>query len=157
MKFKKVYYIAFVFAGLQSCEPFVEKFHTIELQNNSSQNILFTLGTIGEAFVYPDTIIPLDKTKMSLAPLEAGYNTYIGRSPTWEERISYLPKDTLSFYIFAEDTINSYPWEVISTEYKVLKRYDFSVQDLEMLNYKISYPPTEQMKNVRMYPPYEGN
>src|SRR5690606_37896787 len=89
------------------------------------------------------------------SPLSANSNTYIDSRKPWSEAVTNLPNDTLSFYIFAEDTINSYPWKIISTEYKVLKRYDFSVQDLESLKYKISYSTTEQMKNMRMYLPYK--
>ena len=143
---------------LVSCEPFTEKFYTIELNNHSNSMIRYTYDkTNNRNMNYPDTLIYDNRDNIFLSPLSANSNTYIDSRKPWSEVINNLPNDTLSFYIFAEDTINSYPWEIISTEYKVLKRYDFSVQDLESLNYKISYPPTGQMKNVRMYPPYEGN
>jgi len=45
--------------------------------------------------------------------------------------------------------------ETIREEYKVLKRYDLSIEDIQLLNYEIPYPPTEVMRGMRMYPPYE--
>lgn len=154
---KKIY-IVFVLLIVVGCEPFTEKFYSIELNNHSNSMIRYTYDkTNSRNMNYPDTLINNNRDNIFLSPLSANSNTYIDSRKPWSEVINNLPNDTLSFYIFAEDTINSYPWEIISTEYKVLKRYDFSVQDLESLNYKISYPPTGQMKNVRMYPPYEGN
>ena len=39
------------------------------------------------------------------------------------------------------------------TSYKVLQRYDISPENIKSLKYNISYPPTEAMKNIKMYPP----
>jgi hypothetical protein len=62
--------------------------------------------------------------------------------------------DTLCFFILSTDTIAKYDWETIRTEYKILKRYDLSYQNFIKLGYKISYPPNERMKNIKMWPPY---
>ena len=61
----------------------------------------------------------------------------------------------MSIYLFDAETVDNTPWETIREEYKVLKRYDLSLEDIQFLDYEISYPPTEQMKDMRMYPPYE--
>jgi hypothetical protein len=57
------------------------------------------------------------------------------------------------------DTINKYSWEEIQRDYKVLRRYDLSVEDFNLLYKKngdseILYPPDERMKYMKMYPPY---
>jgi len=65
--------------------------------------------------------------------------------------------DTLSFAIFDADTIAAYPWDVINSEYKILRRYDLSIHDLQKLNYTLYYPPTEAMRNMKMYPEYGAN
>jgi len=36
----------------------------------------------------------------------------------------------------------------------ILRRYDLTQEDLQLLNWEVSYPPDERMKNMRMYPPY---
>jgi hypothetical protein len=71
-----------------------------------------------------------------------------------------IPSDTLSVFYFHVDTINKYSWEEIRQGYKVLRRYDLSIDDLYLLYNKydipeIPYPPDERMKNMKMYPPYE--
>ena len=45
-------------------------------------------------------------------------------------------------------------WEIEDYE-DVLVRYDLKREDLERLHWTISYPPTEAMKDIHMYPPYE--
>lgn len=74
---------------------------------------------------------------------------------SFEDLFSYLPQDTLSMYFFAQDTLNKYSWEEIQAGYKVLQRYDISLQDLIRLDYTIAYPPDERMKHIKMYPPFE--
>ena len=39
-------------------------------------------------------------------------------------------------------------------DYHLLCRYDFTLEDLESLNWNVYYPPTEEMKNIHMWPPY---
>ncbi|MCL2727598.1 MAG: hypothetical protein FWD56_04360, partial [Bacteroidales bacterium] len=64
--------------------------------------------------------------------------------------------DTLSFFIFDADIFNAYTWEEIQSGYMVLKRYDLSPQDLRALRRRITYPPDERMKNMKMHPPSEN-
>ena len=46
-------------------------------------------------------------------------------------------------------------YEYITQNYCVLQRYDFSRRDLEKLNCNITYPPTEEMSDIRMFPRYK--
>ena len=86
--------------------------------------------------------------------LESFLSTNID-SDNWEEEIESLPKDTLSIFIFSTDTLNKYSWEEVRRDYKILRRYDLSIQDLELLDYKVYYPPTPAMSRMKMYPKYE--
>lgn len=70
-------------------------------------------------------------------------------------QFKYWQCDTVSFFFFDKDTIDTYPWDYIVQNYCVLQRYDFSKEDLVRLNYQISYPPTEEMAHIHMYPPYK--
>ena len=59
--------------------------------------------------------------------------------------------------IFVLDAKYSYI-EVINRESDegiILVRYDMSLQDFKDLDWEISFPPDERMKNIRMSPPYE--
>ena len=65
--------------------------------------------------------------------------------------------DTVSFFIFDRDTVEVYSWDYIIQNYCVLQRYDFSKTDLVKLKCQISYPPTEEMANIHMFPSYKEN
>ena len=64
--------------------------------------------------------------------------------------------DTLKFYILDAVVVENTPWEVVARDYLVLKRYDLTLEDLQRLDWKITYPPTYAMKDIKQYPPY-GN
>ena len=41
-----------------------------------------------------------------------------------------MPNDTLSFFFFHVDTVRKYPLEILQKDYKILRRYDLSSQDI---------------------------
>ena len=57
------------------------------------------------------------------------------------------------YYLFSRDTLETVSWEEVVKEYKVLARYDLTLEDLERLNWTIYYPPNEKMKGIKMYYP----
>ncbi len=63
--------------------------------------------------------------------------------------------DTVSFFIFDKGIVDNHPWDYIVKNYCVLQRYDFSEDDLARINCQISYPPTKEMANMHMFPPYD--
>jgi len=62
--------------------------------------------------------------------------------------------DTVYVYVFDAAVVDNTPWEIVAEDYLVLKRYDLSLEDLQRLDWQITYPPTEAMKDVKQYPPY---
>jgi hypothetical protein len=48
--------------------------------------------------------------------------------------------DTLSVYIFDAQVLETTPWDTVKANYLVLKRYDLSLDDLNRLNWIITYP-----------------
>ena len=61
----------------------------------------------------------------------------------------------VSFYVIDQSIKESLNTLSIDESYPVIVRYDLTASDLEKLDYKVDYPPTEQMMFVHMYPPYE--
>ena len=61
-----------------------------------------------------------------------------------------LPSDTLMIFMMDADIVE------LHTNFKkaIIQRYDISLQDLQRLNWMLTYPPSESMKNVKMWPPY---
>ena len=62
--------------------------------------------------------------------------------------------DTLLVFVFNADTLDIYGWDTVCTYYKVEQRYDLSLEELQNLDFKLSFPPTEAMKHIHMWPPY---
>jgi hypothetical protein len=80
----------------------------------------------------------------------AFFNVFSGRSDCYENTL----KDTLYVFIFEEDVLANHPWADVVDKNLILQRYDLSLQDLQQLNWQISYPPSELMKDMKMYPPF---
>ncbi|MDR3244939.1 MAG: hypothetical protein LBT50_00720 [Prevotellaceae bacterium] len=111
-----------------------------------------------ENSVYPDILISFNKEE--LGRIKAQSYFVLATWKSIESLIDKIPSDTLSIYYFHPDTLNKYSWKEIQQGYKVLRRYDLSIEDIHSLKNEydvpeIPYPPTEAMKNMKMYPPYE--
>lgn len=61
---------------------------------------------------------------------------------------------TVFVYVFDADIVENTSWGIVARDYLVLKRYDLTLEDLQRLDWKITYPPTEATKNIKQYPPY---
>ncbi|MCK9617890.1 MAG: hypothetical protein M0R21_08655 [Lentimicrobiaceae bacterium] len=48
--------------------------------------------------------------------------------------------DTISVFIFDAHVLETAPWDTVKANYLVLKRYDLSLQDLQIMNWTITYP-----------------
>ena len=49
-------------------------------------------------------------------------------------------RDTLSVFIFDAQVLESTPWDTVKAKYLVLSRFDLSLDDLNKLNWIITYP-----------------
>jgi hypothetical protein len=117
----------------------MEKWYAIKVFNKTQRTIMITAGYEKESMnPYPDTSLPISRPHLQ----EVKSNEYgeIISSFKWEEEIDNLPSDTLSIYLFDADTVNICGWEEIAMDYKVLKRYDLSVDDLIKTNWTVTYP-----------------
>lgn len=103
---------------------------------------------------YPDITLPIDSVVIVM--VKSNEKQLVWRTLDREKLIKSLPADTLSVFIFHADTLSKYQWEEIRLDYKILRRYDLSLQNLKQLNFTIPCPPDERMENMKMYPPYEN-
>ena len=147
------------------CSNWVEKHYPLQIANNSNIDIAyyFYLAWQGghDGVVYPDTLLSFNQSELVAIKSGKQYKTYFSHVPI-TDWISSLPRDTLSVFYFHTDTLAKYKWDEIKERYKVLRRYDLSIEDINILHNKdgvpeIPYPPDERMKNMKMYPPYDNN
>lgn len=132
---KKILFVLMYFiCTASSCKdsPFVERVYRIKVVNNSLQNIYFF-----DSRVYPDTSLPT--TKPYFGGIGANSFGTLDSKEDWPDIFKKLPNDTLSIFILSNDTVNSYDWNVVSSQYKILKRYDLSLGDLQGSNWTVTY------------------
>lgn len=122
------------------CEHAMDYAYDINLVNNSGHSIGYYFAVGGKyGTFYPDSLpetsdyIIYDIGKVLQPGFEQHYKN-------WERFFQTLPYDTLSVFIFHTDTLNKYKWEEIRTGYKILKRYNLSLEDLKELDFTITYP-----------------
>jgi hypothetical protein len=59
-------------------------------------------------------------------------------------------------YVFNADLLAYKSWDEIVQNKLYLKLYVLHLEDLQRLDWKITYPPTEAMKDIEQYPPYSS-
>lgn len=103
--------------------------------------------------VYPDTTLrEFQEHSYKIQPNEK-YDLIATVNRTWDEKYNEdFPADTMSIFVLHADTFNLHDWSTIREDYKILIRYDLSLDDLKRLNYNIYYPPTPEMEGIKMYP-----
>lgn len=121
----------------------MDRRYSLLLKNNSDSPIIYLITE------NPDTSL-IDS--ISLKPvIQSGKSVDLWARSV---EISKVIEDSLLIYLFHIDTLKNNTWSDVRDGYKILKRYDLSLEDLEYLDYKLSYPPDAKMSGVKMYPPY---
>jgi len=139
----------------------------LELKNNSNDTLCVYVAN-GSHSAYPDTLLPEKYENVTMSRIDNNmtspiycFVTNLVSSP--EKFFQKLPKDTLSIFIFNEFEYDTIPkilmdsiWNEMNYGKLFLLRYDLSLKDLEKLDFLLTYPPDNIMKNVRQYPPYKN-
>ncbi|MCQ2282039.1 MAG: hypothetical protein MJZ99_05390 [Bacteroidales bacterium] len=135
-----------------SCDTDDEQHHRISFYNGSAYNVF-----VAKSYDYPDTSLWHTQNVMTLGwNLEVGAHNYnnealISRG-SYESK--FISMDTLIVFVFNSDTLSSRGWDYVKDHNNVTQRYDLSLSNLRNLNWRIAFPPTEEMRNIKMWPPY---
>lgn len=132
------------------------------LENNYGKKVRINFlddWSITHGYYKNDTSITwLEKEYLEIVFPEGKHIT-VGWGGDYADWFSVFPNDTLRIFFFDNELVNCTPWEEIVSGYRILRRYDLSVQDMKTLKgdsygITIPFPPTEVMKDMRMWPPY---
>ena len=126
--------------------------------HNSFHTIIacYTADGLNSGFSYPDTTLPRTLNSYLLREhVDSFCVVYSRRAGSYDDLLSTTQCGILSIYIFDQDSIDIHGWPEILSKNQYLVRYDLSADDLLSLRGHISFPPSRQMKNVKMYPPYD--
>lgn len=140
-KMVKILMIIFLVTNLCKCDKTaMDKKYAVYLLNNAEHSIGCYFGLGGNfGTLYPDTLLPVSNQYI-ITEIKPGSKYIYDSGIEWEEIYSKLPQDTMSVFIFHTDTLKNDSWEEIRGNYKVLKRYDLSLDDLKRMNWTITYP-----------------
>ncbi len=148
--------------GCREFRDIFAEYANLLIYNDSSSNICYFCPSVPEMInnqvlcTYPDTTICFEKPYGYLAFIEPGeIRTAHGQARYLEDWFYYFPNDTISVFLFDGKTVETVPWETVVKEYLVLQRYDLSIEDMKKLDRTIHYPPTPEMRDIHMWPPYE--
>lgn len=115
--------------------------HNLWLNNQAEKDVYAVVN-----FNYPDTSIPLQNPMAhQRAFVEAGQRKPIyHQSGCLENAIqdytrNYEPKDTLIIFVFDAAEVQA-NWDQVRLQYKVLKRFDYSIHELKNTNFSIDFP-----------------
>lgn len=140
MKHIKVLYLTFIcmifFAA--TCNHEDENCHkSIDIINNSDDAIYFDYS-----LSYPDTL-----TLYPNPSLDPGYFKIAGHSSQndinrdcFEGTLITNPEGKIMYFVYDATTLETTPWDTVVKYYMVLKRYDLSLEDLQGMNWTITYP-----------------
>jgi hypothetical protein len=120
---------------LNSCDDWfpVEREDCITFFNSSDKSVYIIVS-----YTYPDTLISNDY----LQNVKSQDEECIAMEYPKEDFKFFkeLPSDTLCVFVFSRDTILKYGWIHVYYQYMIMKRYELSKQDLEEMNWTITYP-----------------
>lgn len=97
----------------------------------------------------PVTELVVPSKNLSVSP----YVFIMGQGYDWTKSLS--DTDTIRVYVFDSEKYKETDWSAIRDQYLILQRYDFTKAELDVLGWHISYPPSSEMKDIKMWPPYE--
>ena len=129
--------------------------YSITVINDSNFNIYYD--------IYPDTTGTYQSPNGLIS--NATYhkvNSHDNKKYRSRSCLEYMFTKGTSFYdgsFGLLDSLRIYIFDAIELEqelkFKTLKRYDLTLEDLRKLDWTVTYPPTEAMKDITMHPPYE--
>lgn len=146
--------LSFVFMAFKCSKDDEDNHSTITMINNSEKEIYTYFGGS-----YPDTLqdvgVPSSSEPSIYKVASHERNaTALWMSPSWEIVLCdrrQIPSDTLMVFVYDAELLDSKTSNVYDA---VIQRYDLSLQDLQQLNWTLTYPPSSDMRNIKMYPPY---
>ncbi|MBP1617271.1 MAG: hypothetical protein H6Q14_1098 [Bacteroidetes bacterium] len=150
---KKNIFLLIMLCSLSACHLMMDGGMGFDVANktNDSLWVYVGIGGIGGT-LYPDTALAKIQVGTISPPLTNTSISYDGNNIS--ELFDGAKTDTISVFIISKDTLNKYGWSYVRNNYKVLRRYDASLQDFQSLDLKLTYPPSSNMSGMKMYPPY---
>lgn len=146
-------FIAFVVSGCDLLRSIISD-HGIFMRNDTNKRIV-VWGTYDQTI---GTRLPDERPVCELivpsAYLEISPFVHIMKQgDDWTKSLSAT--DTIRVFVFDSEKYRETDWAAICDQYLILGRYDLTKAELDVLGWRIAFPPTPEMKDIKMWPPYE--
>ena len=150
----------------------------VENHSNDTISVYFAMGYYtATPTIYPDTLLPKDefvgwtKDSDSISSWLVVVPPHDVAQPYWwmwtktdywghgaySKFFDELNIDTLSIFMISTDSIRKYGYDFVAEHNIILARYDLSTSDMDRLNYRFPYPPTEDMRTMKVWIPKNEN
>jgi hypothetical protein len=130
----RLFFLIFAFAAIYCCDP-DDVGEPIKFVNNSVSTLYITYSVD-----FPDTSIGTIYDICNEIEPHSNCLSYNTDGDNWDKEFKKNSNDILLFFIFDADTIGKYGLATCKSEYKILKRYQYSKNDIENLDRTITYP-----------------
>lgn len=118
------------------CEKDKDKHDLIMFTNNSSE-LIYVSGS----WTYPDTTINFSSPALAGDSYKVASNTNddpLRLQDTYEGCFEQFEK--VMVFVFDAQVLETTPWDTVKAKYLIIKRYDLSLDDLQRMNWTITYP-----------------
>lgn len=125
----------------------------LSVDNSTESSVILALG-----YKYPEDSVCVHIEREVNAKEVCVLTNGVGKYESWITMYDAYGHTFISVYLFDGKIINpaftNIPDYRDYNELKLLARYDLLLEDLEMLGWKVSYPPSLEMKDVHMFPSF---
>ena len=114
-------------------------------RENCHNSITIVNNSDNDIYYYPNSNYP-DTSIVDPNPANSGnefrIEKYSYKNDTHNSCIEgkYLIVNKYIYFIYNAQTIDAMPWDTVKKKYLILKRYDLTLQDLQQMNWTITYP-----------------
>jgi len=135
MKYLTFFLVGIIFVSNTCSNKNDKDCHTsITIFNNSDKAIYFHISP-----AYSDTLI------LDFNPTEANKDFKIEKFSSKKDIFrsciegKFYNSSEIRYFIYDAQILDSTPWDTIVNNYMILKRFDLSLEDLQKMNWTISY------------------
>lgn len=136
LKFVLLFLILFYSCAYPDRDPAPDS--TVFFVNNSDKSLLEYSVTN----YYPDTLICTDGNPFArlvkLFVIEPYFTSK--RGTCWRSYLSKSSIGVMTIFLFDKAVVDTVPWDKIREDYLVAKRYEYTLEQLDSLNWTITYP-----------------
>lgn len=111
-----------------------EKYYTITISNHFNSKVYFNMQ-----YNFPDTLIMFQHDPGLIAH-ENSKGELSSKHDFIKEIDKKSPGNKISIFLYSVDTLDKYGFENIKTNYRILRRYDLTSDELKSKNFEINFP-----------------